>query len=215
MIAITAAARQAKPANVNADGLPRIPRCLLDHFYWDTSFVLEFTLLKTCKNNLLGTLDPWINHIFSIIVLLRLCENPITPGSKVAEQLKFKEKRQSYIKDYKKSEIARKRRSTLRYNKYNLYDSKRKDKPDYQRQLLDSQVTISDTVVSNVNTRCQHLTDHNYTKFLFWLMLFTWNKCLKYAQWVMIFCTESLVKTMLSFNICNLFFENQMCGIYT
>ena len=70
-----------------------------------------------------------------------------TPGSKVAEQLKFKEKRQSYIKDYKKSEIARKRRSTLRYNKYNLYDSKRKDKPDYQLQLLDSQVTLSDTVV--------------------------------------------------------------------
>ena len=30
MIAMTAAARQAKPANVNADGLPRIPRCLLD-----------------------------------------------------------------------------------------------------------------------------------------------------------------------------------------
>ena len=37
-----------------------------------------FTLLKTCKNNLLGTLDPWINHIFSIILLLRLCENPKT-----------------------------------------------------------------------------------------------------------------------------------------
>ena len=66
-----------------------------------------------------------------------------------------------------KSDIARKRRSTLRYNKYNLCDPKRKDKPDYQRQLLDSQVTLSDTVVSNVNTRCQHLTDHNYTKLLF------------------------------------------------
>ena len=30
MIAMTAATRQAKLANVNADGLPRIPRCLLD-----------------------------------------------------------------------------------------------------------------------------------------------------------------------------------------
>ena len=33
MIAMAGAARharQAKPANVNADGLPRIPRCLLD-----------------------------------------------------------------------------------------------------------------------------------------------------------------------------------------
>ena len=103
----------------------------------------------------------------SLCVQLNQVGCPITPGSKVAEQLKFKEKRQSYIKDYKKSEIARKCRRTLRYNKYNLYDSKRKDKPDYQRQLLDSQVTLSDTVVSNVNTRCQHLTDHNYTKFLF------------------------------------------------
>ena len=30
MIAITATARQAKLANVNANGLPRIPRCPLD-----------------------------------------------------------------------------------------------------------------------------------------------------------------------------------------
>ena len=37
-----------------------------------------FTLLKTCKHNLLGTLDPWINHLFSIILQLRLCENPKT-----------------------------------------------------------------------------------------------------------------------------------------
>ena len=33
---------------------------------------------------------------------------PITPGSKVAEQLKFKEKRQSYIKDYKKIRNSKK-----------------------------------------------------------------------------------------------------------
>ena len=58
----------------------RLQNVSLQHFHWDTTFVLECspTLLKTCKNILLSTLDPWINHIFSIILLLCLCENPKT-----------------------------------------------------------------------------------------------------------------------------------------
>ena len=49
----------------------------------------------------------------SLCIQLNQVGCPITPGSKVAEQPKFKEKRQSYIKDYEKSDIARKRRSTF------------------------------------------------------------------------------------------------------
>ena len=49
MIAMMAAARQAKPANVNADGLPQIPRCLLDLqlFY---ELIDTFNVIQTARD---------------------------------------------------------------------------------------------------------------------------------------------------------------------
>ena len=45
--------------------------------------------------------------------------------------------------------------------------AKRKDKPDYQNQLLDSQVTLSDTVVSNMNTSVNTLLTITILNFYF------------------------------------------------
>ena len=80
-------------------------------------------------------------HAQSMSLQLEEVGAPITPGGAVASQLKAKEKRQSYMKEYKKSPEAKTRRYTLRSNKYKLYDSKssEKNKIDYKKQLMDEE----------------------------------------------------------------------------
>ena len=56
----------------------------------------------------------------SLCLHLEAIGAPITANSRVAHQLKSKGKKHRYNKDYKKTEYAKTRRSTLRINKYRL-----------------------------------------------------------------------------------------------
>ena len=75
----------------------------------------------------------------SLCLQLEAVGAPITANSRVAHQLKSKEKKHCYNKDYKKTEYAKTRRSTLRINKYRLYDSHtaNKDTVHYKKQMLE------------------------------------------------------------------------------
>lgn len=100
-------------------------------------------------------------HAASMSLQLQGVGAPITPGGAVSGQLKAIEKRQSYMKEYKKSPEAKSRRYELRVNKYKLYDSKssEKTKIDYKKQLMDDE---SADKVKEMNTRC--LSEHSYAK---------------------------------------------------
>ena len=81
---------------------------------------------------------------------------PISPGSTIAHQLKQKQYMNNYHKQYKKTPSAKSRRCSKRIHKYRLYDAKSTDeRVHYQSQILE---------VSNLNTRCQQQTEHNYCK---------------------------------------------------
>ena len=86
---------------------------------------------------------------------------PITANSCVAHQLKSKGKKHRYNKDYKKTEYAKTCRSTLRINKYRLYDSHttNKDTVHYKKKLQNSP-----SKMQTVTTRCHQLSDHSYCK---------------------------------------------------
>lgn len=102
----------------------------------------------------------------SLSLQLQAVGAPITPGSRIARQLKQKQKRHAYIKNYLRSKYARLRRCKLRIYKYKLYDMQSKKKSSvvhYKKGLIDN---TKDNSIKTVKpaTRGQAITDHSYCK---------------------------------------------------